>query len=128
MPTWFNEGLASLFEQCSTSGGKIRGLENWRLPILKRGIKDGSVLTWKKLTAYTGREFYGDGSGLRYAEARYLCMYLQEKGLLETFYKKLRDGIEKDGMGYETLTGLFEKPVEEVEKDYQAWVGTLKFD
>jgi len=63
VPCWFNEGFASLFEQCSTAGGKIRGLVNWRLPLLQRAIGDKSVLTWKKLCEYTGRDFYGTGRG-----------------------------------------------------------------
>src|SRR6185312_6966396 len=34
VPSWFNEGFASLYEQCSLSGDSIKGLENWRLPAL----------------------------------------------------------------------------------------------
>ena len=128
VPCWFNEGFASLFEQCSTAGGKIRGLVNWRLPLLQRAIGDKSVLTWKKLCEYTGRDFYGDGSGLRYAEARYLCMWLQEKGLLEGFYEKFRGAQEKDASGYETLAGLFDKPIEEVEAEWREWVAGLKWE
>src|SRR5581483_7282418 len=32
VPDWFNEGLASLYEQSSIQGDKIEGHENWRLP------------------------------------------------------------------------------------------------
>ncbi|MBI2921386.1 MAG: hypothetical protein HYY18_09915 [Planctomycetes bacterium] len=127
-PCWFSEGFASLFEQSSTSTGKIRGLENWRLPLLQRAIGDGSVPTWEKLCGYVGRDFYGDGSGLRYAAARYLCFYLQEKGLLEAYYEKFRDGVADDAGGYKTLVALLDKPVEEVEKEWREWVKGLKFE
>jgi len=38
VPPWFNEGLASLHEQCRfrEDGSGIDGLENWRLPALQK--------------------------------------------------------------------------------------------
>ena len=36
-PTWFSEGLASLYEQCRFEHGAPVGLVNWRLPVLKEG-------------------------------------------------------------------------------------------
>ncbi|MHC4088497.1 MAG: C39 family peptidase, partial [Planctomycetota bacterium] len=35
-PAWFNEGLASLYEQCSSRGDSVVGLTNWRLAGLKK--------------------------------------------------------------------------------------------
>jgi hypothetical protein len=55
-------------------------------------------------------------------------MYLQEKGRLEAFYEKLRGAVDKDPSGYETLKGMFEKDVEEVEKEWREWVKGLKYD
>jgi hypothetical protein len=128
VPTWFNEGLASLFEQCTTEGGKIKGLVNWRLPALQSALNDGSVIPWKKLFEFTGPGFYGDGSGLRYAEARYLCLWLQENGKLESFYEKIRDGIEKDATGWDALSAVLDGRMEEAEKEWRAWAGKLKKD
>ncbi|KAF0244976.1 MAG: hypothetical protein FD180_2016 [Planctomycetota bacterium] len=128
VPTWFNEGLASLFEQCTTEDGKIIGLVNWRLPILQSALKDGSVIEWKKLVEFTGASFYGDGSGLRYAEARYLCLWLQEKGKLETYYEKIRDGVEKDPKGLEALSAVLDGKMEEAEKEWREWAKGLKRD
>ena len=39
-PSWFNEGLASLYEQCREENGKIWGLTNWRLRGLQIHIQD----------------------------------------------------------------------------------------
>ena len=39
VPSWFNEGLASLYERPSEKKGHIVGLPNWRLPNLKKQIK-----------------------------------------------------------------------------------------
>ncbi|MCE9583429.1 MAG: hypothetical protein K8T20_13165 [Planctomycetes bacterium] len=128
VPTWFNEGLASLFEQSTTAGGKIKGLVNWRLPTLQSALKDGSFLEWKKLVEFNGPGFYGDGSGLRYATARYLCMWLQEKGKLEAFYVKIRDGVDKDAKGWEALSSVLDGKTEEAEKEWREWAKGLKWE
>src|SRR4051812_9913071 len=41
-PSWFNEGLASLYERPSEQKGHIVGLPNWRLPNLKKQLADKS--------------------------------------------------------------------------------------
>lgn len=42
-PSWFNEGLASLYEQCGERNGRITGFTNWRLNGLKQAIRAGKV-------------------------------------------------------------------------------------
>src|SRR5204863_118348 len=44
-PAWFNEGLASLYEQCGEKSGRIVGFPNWRLPKLQEAIRSGKVPT-----------------------------------------------------------------------------------
>ena len=39
-PAWFNEGLASLYEQSAEKDGHIRGLINWRYTALEKAVKD----------------------------------------------------------------------------------------
>ena len=127
IPSWFNEGFASLFEQCNLVDGKIRGLVNWRLKELRRGLQeDGTFLPFDRLTAFTGRDFYEKGSGFRYAEARYLCLYLQEKGLLETYYAKFRDARAQDPTGYATLKAVLPRPVADVEAEFVVWAKGLR--
>ena len=100
IPAWFNEGLGSLFEQCRFAGpNRLVGLTNWRLPGLSKAIKGGKLVDLAKVMALTDKAFYGTGSGLHYAEARYFCMYLQHRGVLETFYRQYRDGYKKDRTG-----------------------------
>ena len=81
-PPWFNEGLASLYEQSSERDGHIVGLTNWRLKGLQEAIRKRAVRSFEELTRLSESEFYGTGSGMHYAQARYLCYYLQEHGLL----------------------------------------------
>ena len=126
-PKWFDEGLASLFEQCIVRGGAIRGLANWRLPRLHEAVRRNALMPLRKLVATTRAEFCGTDEDLHYAEARYLCLYMQEKGLLRKFYKRFRDTHRSDPTGAKALEKLFGKPPDEIEKEWLKWVKTLKW-
>jgi hypothetical protein len=104
-PAWFNEGMGSLFEQCEDRDGHIRGLTNWRLPRLQESIKSNTLPSFEKLLSTTTDEFYG-GSGnysQNYGQARYLCYYLQEKGLLPKFYLEFTSTAKQDKTGLTAL-------------------------
>ena len=91
MPSWFNEGLASLYEQCAISrdNRSITGLANWRLPALKQAIRRETLRPLRELIE--DEHFYADDRvGMNYAQARYLLMYLQEKKLLTDYYAHFR--------------------------------------
>ena len=127
-PAWLNEGLGSLYEQSSEKDGRIRGLTNWRLEGLKKAIRAGRVSSFEALTATTPAQFYGADSGLRYAQARYLCYWLQEKGLLAKFFHAFRAACEKDPTGYETLRAILgEKDMAAFQKRWEAYVLGLSF-
>lgn len=102
-PSWFNEGLASLYEQSAERDGQIVGLTNWRLAGLQKAIKNKTNPSFKTLLSTTRKEFYADETGVHYAQARYLCYYLQEKGLLIKFYKEFDKNAATDPTGYKTL-------------------------
>ena len=48
-------------------------------------------------------EFYEMDRGTNYAQVRYLCYYLQEKGLLQRFYREFRAASDADPTGQQTL-------------------------
>ncbi len=104
-PAWFNEGLASLYEQSSERQGHIRGKINWRLKGLESAIKAGKTISFEQLTATSDTEFYGGRNGYNehYAQSRYLCYYLQEKGLLRKFYHEFVANAKRDPTGLQTL-------------------------
>ena len=125
-PPWFNEGLGSLYEQCEERDGRIVGLLNWRLAGLKKAIAQNDLPDFKTLTGYSGMEFHNIAKGNNYAQARYLCYYLQEKGLLEGFYKDfLRRRIE-DPTGYATLSdALGKRDMRKFKEEWQRFVTGL---
>jgi hypothetical protein len=102
-PSWLNEGLGSLYEQCGDVSGHIHGFTNWRLPGLQKAIRDSRVPSFKELLEMDARAFYNDTSGVHYAQSRYLCYYLQEKGLLVKFYKEFLAKQTEDPSGFKSL-------------------------
>ena len=107
---WFNEGLGSLYEQSSSRDGKIIGLTNWRLAGLQEALKAGPIPTFDALTHTSDSDFYERDPGTHYAQARYLCYYLQEHGLLERFYRSYHRTAGKDPSGYSALKTVLGDP------------------
>lgn len=125
IPDWTNEGMASLYEQCNISGNKLKGLINWRYPILIKHIKKDDCVSLEDLIATKDSAFYIKDNGSNYPAARYFCLYMQEKGLLEKFYKDFRDNADKDTTGKKTIETLFSKPLEKIEQDWLKWAKAL---
>jgi len=140
-PAWFNEGLGSLYEQsaerpstgsgpraASRGDGQIVGLTNWRLKGLQETIQAGKAPSFKALTATSDHQFYNEDKGTHYAQARYLCYWLQEKGLLAKFYREFRAGAKDDPTGYETLKRILgEEDMDAFKKRWEAFVLGLRF-
>jgi hypothetical protein len=59
-----------------------------------------SVLVAVLATCFTATVF---GAPANYGQARYLCYYLQQQGLLREFYRRFHTNREKDPTGYATL-------------------------
>jgi Peptidase_C39 like family len=126
-PSWFNEGLASLYEQCGEKNGRITGYTNWRLRGLQQAITNKKVPSFRTLCSTTTQQFYDQDRGTNYSQARYLCYYLQQKGLLRRYYKAFVKNVRKDPTGYETLkTTLGVTDMAQFQKDWSRWVAALK--
>ncbi len=125
IPAWFNEGFASLYEQSTSKcDGTIWGLVNWRLPGLQENLEDVEL---DEIMETSTSEFYGRGSGLRYAAARYLCMYLQEEGKLPEFYRSFRDTYDKDNTGITQMEKVTGQTLADLQTDWKKWVSKLKY-
>jgi hypothetical protein len=126
LPTWFNEGLASLHEQCNVEEDDIKGLPNWRLPGLQAAIRDGKLRPLAELV--TKRDFYGPAQGINYAQARYFVMYMQHKGLLREFYRHFRGHADGDAADVRAVEHVFGRKIAQIEPAFIAYVKTLKFE
>jgi hypothetical protein len=122
-PPWLNEGLGSLYEQSGEVDGHIHGYTNWRLPGLQQAIKEGTVPSFKMLTAMNANAFYNDDKGANYGQSRYLCYYLQEKGLLIKFYREFYLHQKSDPTGYKSLQKILGEPdMERFKRKWQRYV------
>ena len=125
VPAWFNEGLASLHEQCRFRSGDdgpwIEGLVNWRLEGLQRVIHAGRLRPMESLVEEG--DFRGALEGSNYAQARYFCMFMQQRGLLEEFYRAFRHDRRQDPRGLASLAKVFAGQTwRQVNDDFQRWV------
>ena len=104
------------------------GFTNWRLAGLQKEIRAGTLPSFKDLLSTTTHQFYNMTEGNNYAQARYLCYYLQEKNLLVQFYNTYRQSFKGDSSGYETLKRtLREDDLEKFQRDWEQWVLELRF-
>jgi len=125
VPSWFNEGLASLYEAVREKDGQFWGLPNWRLAGLKRAIRADKLPSFETMTGDSDARFYMSNTG--YAQARYLLFYLQEKGLLHRYYDLFSAGVRADPTGYKTLVKLLGDPsMARFETQWQAWALALE--
>ena len=127
-PSWFNEGMGSLYEQCGEEKGQIVGFTNWRLAGLQEAIKAGGVPPFETLFSTTTDEFYNEDPGTNYAQSRYLCYYLQQHGLLVKFYRQFVANADKDPTGIKTLKKLLgEDDLDAFQDKWEKWVLKLSF-
>lgn len=130
-PAWFNEGLGSLYEQSASRNGRIWGLVNWRLHGLQRELRGGTLPSFRTLLTQGDDAFYADRKGDSYAQARYLCLYLQEVGLLQKFYRAFVKNVRRDPTGYKTLRSVLglgnEQQMAVFTRRWATWVNSLRF-
>ncbi|MEI7837394.1 MAG: hypothetical protein WCK05_13420 [Planctomycetota bacterium] len=127
-PSWFNEGLASLYEQAEDRDGHIGGRTNWRLAGLQKAIAAKALPSFKDLTATTTSQFYNMDRGTNYAQARYLCYWLQEHDKLREYYKAFGAAAKADPTGYATLQKtLGAADMAAFKKEWEGWVMKLRF-
>ena len=128
-PAWLNEGLGSLYEESKERDGQIVGKTNWRLAGLQQAIRQRRVPSFATLCATTDDGFYRRDKGTNYAQARYLCYYLQQHGLLRKFYRRFHADRKQDATGYETLKAILGRDdMGAFQKEWEAYVLKLRFE
>jgi hypothetical protein len=76
--------------------------------------------------ALSDKQFYDDDRGSNYAQARYLCYWLQERGLLTRLVRGMQARGEADPTGYQLLVSLVGPDMAKFEKQWAA--DTLALD
>lgn len=126
MPEWFDEGLASLHEDARFSADRLRitGLPNWRKRDLLPAAKKGRLQSLEQLiTAVRVRPSH---QAVDYAQARFFCLFLQQRGLLEPFYRKFRSNVANDPTGLRTMEAMFDvNDLMPVDAEFRRWLADL---
>jgi hypothetical protein len=106
LPEWVDEGLAALHEETRYSPDRLLliGDANWRCRIVRDALSDDRLPRMQ--TFASAVSFRGDDEGLNYAFSRTVCRFLQDKGLLSHFYRKLRASVATDPTGLATLQAV----------------------
>jgi len=120
-PAWICEGLACLFEAFKKEKGKVVGISNHRLGRLKKEIKEGSVIPWRRLFRMKNSEFMRRADSA-YAVSGFIMRYLQEKGLLSRWYKEYTEHYKDDPTGAKALEKVLGCGLDEAERRWKEWV------
>ena len=105
-------GSARSTSSAARRGGTIVGYTNWRLPGLQEAIRAGARPLVRGADRPTTERpvLRRDDRGTNYAQARYLCYYLQEHGLLDHFYRDFLARQAQDPTGYRRSSASSARP------------------
>ncbi len=122
IPSWFDEGFAAFHEKSSFKNGVLQGEFSWRIISIRRAFDENKYTGLKTLMGTNDEELYGKRSTFYYAQARYLLMYLQERGLLDDYYTLFKSTYHKDETGITQLEKTLKKPLDEIDEDLEAYL------
>ena len=121
-PSWFNEGMAALYEQSNDRDGRMLAQTNQRLRQVHKAIMAKKMIPLQTLTSTTREDFYkGKDRIMNYAAARYLCYYLEKHDLLGKFYHQFRANVEDDPTGFKTLQSVLGEDGKDMGKFQRKW-------
>ncbi len=125
-PAYLDEGIGALMEQPKFEPpGEVHGDTNWRLPDLQRHLD--SVRLGDLFTMSDAEFRRPNGLLLREAEARYLCKWLDDQGLLWRFYRAVRDASTTDPHGGVSFSRVVGQTPAEADRAWRIWVRGLHF-
>jgi uncharacterized damage-inducible protein DinB len=124
-PAWMIEGLAMLFQDSEVRDGRIEPRPGLGLETVQAAVREGKVGRLAALAEMRAESFASDAEAA-YAHVRFVMLYLHEQGKLRAFYEAYKAGYLADRSGMAALEKVLGKPIEEVEKNWRAWVLALE--
>jgi hypothetical protein len=125
-PEWIMEGLACLLEDVHVRpDGSIEPAPSWRTNIVKRLERMNRLEDFERLMTMPRERFVGVRPNARYAQARSVMMFLHDRGVLADWYTAYVSGFDDDPTGVAALEGVFDAPLDRVERMHKAWVASL---
>jgi hypothetical protein len=98
---------------------------NWRLDGLQKALTAGRL---RSLASLVGdNDFRGAQETTNYAQARYFCLYMQEHGVLQDFYRRFHDNQRQDPLGVRSVLAVFPNQTwDDLDADFRRWASGLK--
>lgn len=121
IPAWLNEGLGALYGTSRLGRNGFEGLVNYRLRDLQAALQAGHVPSWHELTHSGHADVHGSRAGIFYATARYALLYLQARGRLDSFYRRLRDGPDDPAAHERALAAEIDRVT------FETWAARLRW-
>lgn len=137
IPSWLEEGMASLYEVSRERGNYVAGTSNWRGRILAKfwrerpSVEQLVKMDWRSFDGTEGEQDFRR-QAINHATARYFMLYLQEKGRLADVYQAFRgQNIDdlKDIPAQEAvrlLASVLQKSLSAVDEDFASWFLSLR--
>jgi hypothetical protein len=126
MPSWFDEGLASLNEKATFTKNELIGEFSLRIIPLRRAIKENTYTGLEHLMTTNDEILYGKRSSYYYAQSRYLLMMLQQEGKLYEFYKHFRNTFNSDKTGITQLEKITGKSLDTIDAELLDYINSFK--
>ncbi len=124
-PIWIWEGLATLFEAADIETDGLRPRTDLRLTTLQRAIRKENLIDLEDFTQTDVKDFM-ERTQLCYAQARYLMLYLYQRGKLQKWYRLYKRGYDNDKTGKKALEEALGEDIDDIQKDWVAWAKELK--
>ena len=143
IPQWLDEGIASLYEVSAERGPRYVGLPNWRGRVLggagdlRPSLQSVISSPWFAFDRTDGQEsgwmMSAERAAVHLATARYLALYLQEKGQLRNVFEafKTRDPGAADDPEQAAVAIVAQRlgPMPMAQAAYDVWLqGALRRD
>lgn len=123
---WVQEGLCSLVEDYDVlPGGKIAPAPSWRTNAAARMLSSANFIPLPRLVASTPQDFFGGRRLAYYAQSRALFLYLFQQHKLRDWYERYTADFRTDRTGKSALENVLGKPLDDIEKDFRAWIRQL---
>jgi hypothetical protein len=137
VPQWLDEGVAGLYEVSEIQGTQVRGVRNWRGPILLRFwqqrplLRDVLTANWyvsdtpSERFEYDGPPPSTQAITVQFAVSRYFALYLQDKGKLGKVFARIqalqpREGVSPADATLEAVAAEM-GPIDQLQADFDQW-------